>query len=334
MFTNFMSLVSIRTVWVPLLLSSVFLGAYIYLVDNTPVKVQRVRSLDGSAYAEITKLWVEGTYRAVGLGVSEALQYQRILFSSPKPLHVKNPVTSLVLRNNLSIACLQMDALWSYSDNSNIFMVEGNITLKADYQFNRHFNNSVLYTKSYYLLDGNQYLLMSTSIDKSKPSNEFKSCNSTTASATRNIRFDNYLEQMNSLTYPTGYLHIHSTSNDPVRDSIEDSYITNEEYLMIMASNIPKEVEIKKSAKSAGGVFMSLISIPGVLNANNALSTQRAAIEADRLAIVAKNKTYGDAMNIRIKYLTRMSDTLKCGRLPEYKAICDLGNNITYSKTE
>lgn len=332
MFNNFQSLFSARYVWAPLLLSSIFYGAFIYLDDITPVKVQRVRSMDSNAYDKITKLWVEGTYRAVGLGVPEALQSQRLILSKAKPVYVNNPVTSLVLRNNLSIACLQMDALWNYTNNSNIFMVEGNITLKGDHQFNHHLNNSVLYTKSYYLRDGNQYSLMATSIDKSKPTNEFKSCRSTMASATRNIRFDNYLEQMNSLTYPSGYLH--SNSNDPAGGAIEDTYITNEEYLMIMARNIPTEVKIEKSAKSAGGLFMSLISLPGVLRANNALSTQSADIEADRLALLVKNKAYGDATNIRAKYLTRMSDTLKCGSLPEYKSICDLGNNITYLKVK
>jgi hypothetical protein len=326
MYINFRSLFSIRFVWVPLLLSSIFYGAYVYLEPNTSGKVQRVRSLDSKAHVNISKLWVEGTYRSVGLGVSEGLQSQRLMFSMAKPLHVKNPVTNLVLRNNLSIACLQMDALWSYSDKSNIFMVEGNITLKGDRPFNHQLNNSVVYTKSYYLRDGNQYSLMSTSIDKSKPRNQFKRCSSTKTSATRNIRFDNYLEQMNALTYPSGYLHVDG--------GIEDSYITNEEYLMIMASNVPKEVKINKTAKSAGGLFMALLSIPGVLNTNKTLSSQSAAIEADRAALLVKNKAYGDSMNIRIKYLTRMSDTLKCGRLPEYKSICDLGNGITYLNTK
>jgi hypothetical protein len=333
MFNIFFSLFNFRLIWVPFTLAGVFYGAYIYHQSSNYDQVKRIRTLEISVYEKLSKQWVEGTYRAVGLGVTEGLQSKATFLSSPKPLFTKNPITSLVLRNNLSIACLQMDVIWNYIDNNDIFLVEGNITFKGDHPFNRHLNNSVLYIKSFYVRDEERYILMSTTIDKSKPRGEFKQCSDTRISATRNIRFDTYLEQMNALTFPSGYLAFSSPDNhQPITTVSESSYVSNEEYLHYMYNNKPTMPKLNKKAKGPGALFFTFLSLPGILSAKRTLAKQERAIDTDRAESLYFSKVYGNALAVRGKYLARMSETLKCGKSKEYQSICDLGGGITYEK--
>jgi hypothetical protein len=307
-----------------------FFLAHVFLSLESNKQLSRIKSLDSIAYTSLSNLWVEGTYRSVGLGASEGLQSTGGTLSGTKPLHVKNPITDFVLRNNLSIACLQMDGLWTFQGHDDIFVLEGNITFKGDYPFNKGLNNNVLYTKSYYLREGDNFELMSTSINKDKSRSEYKNCSDTKISVTRNIRFDNYLEQMNSLTYPSGYLPVELPSMVGFRENTQTSYITNQEYLARMKGMTPKYSEPVKTAKNANGLFMSFLSIPGLLNANKALDMQSKAIDVDHAAANVAMDDYTFALDLRVKYLTRMAGALNCDTSRMYEDICSLGGEITY----
>jgi hypothetical protein len=332
---NFFRAFSIfRFVWVPLSVAGILYFTHTYYSAPNTINVTRLNSKDEVVAVQLSKLWVEGTYRSVGLGASEGLQSESHFIYSPKPLHRKNPVTDYALHNNLSIACLQMDGIWSYKDKEDIFSIEGNITFKGDHPFNIHLNNSVLYTKSFYLREGNTFSLMSTSIRHGKPRGEYKSCSNDNISATRNIRFDNYLEQMNSLTYPSGYLAGELDSTVGYRKNSQTSYITNAQYVARMKNKVPLLTETNKSAKSAENLFVSLLSIPGILNANKSLRDQSEAIDADQALANTANDDYAYALDIRVQYLTRMADALNCEHSDEYQEICSLGGSITYKKNK
>lgn len=334
MINFFRSFFVLRFVWVPLSVAGILYFTHIYYSERNPVNVTRLKSVDEVVAGQLSKKWVKGTYRAVGLGASEGLQSERHFVYSAKPFHRKNPVADYALNNNLSIACLQIDGIWSYKDNGNIYYIDGNITFKGDHPFNNHLNNTILYTTSFYLREGNVFSLMSTSINQGKPKGEYKTCSNDHISFTRNIRFDNYLEQMNSLTYPSGYLSGELDSIEGYRKSSKKSYITNDQYVARMKNNVPLITETNKSAKSAGGLFVSFLTIPGLLSANNALSEQADAIDADQALANIASDDYAYALDIRVQYMKRMSDALNCDHTNEYQEICALGGEITYKKNK
>jgi hypothetical protein len=312
-------------------LSGLFFATHAYNSSDSGNQLNRIKTKNEATLNAISKLWFEGTYRSVGLGVSEGLQYKNTWRQSIKPLQMKNPITDYVLKNNLSIACLQMDALWHYNNKADVFMLEGNITFKGDHSFNKRLNNSVLYTRSFYSRNGNDFSLMSTSIDISKPRDNYKQCSNTDVTVSRNIRFDNYLEQMNSLTYPSGYLNTVLTEPRSGRKSSQTPYISNEEYIAKMNANVPVNTNIKKTAQGAMGLFTTFLSIPELLNGNNTLAKQELAITADIESQKEVNNTHAFALDIRIKYLSRMALALDCDRSNKYKSICKLGGGVTYN---
>lgn len=325
------SIILTRFVWVPLSIAALCL--YLYQENSIAVKSDiSPRSVASFAVQNrISKLWVEDIYLAVGLGASEGLQSRRTLFGSLSPIHMSNPISDIALKNNLSIACLQIDDVINYQGANDIYVVEGNITFKGAFEFNSDLDNSVVYIKSFYVNSVEDMNLMSTSIDRSKPTSDHKSCESKAVSMSRNIRFDNYLEQMNSLTFSTGYLA--QTYSESLPDlNLRDIYITNAEYFSLLL-NEPLEMEIiQGTALSAGGVFVSLLSLPGIVNANNTLDKQSRAIERDEVAqLIASNK-YSNELDFRVEYLKRMGDFLECGKSTKHQDVCYVDGEVRFAK--
>jgi hypothetical protein len=316
--------------WVPLLFAGVCYSAVFFLNGDSTSEVKLVKSMDAEAYRELSTKWIEGTYRSVGLGVTEGLQSKLGIISQPMPVYIRNPITDFALRNNLSIACLQMDGLWSVKGKEDIFVLEGNITFKGDYPFNSHLNNTVVYTKSYYLRDSDRFWLMSSSIDKSKKWGQEGICNSSNVAVTRKIRFDSYLEQMNSLTFPTGYLAFDVANFDDSRKRFRTSYITNEEYVSLMNKEVPTNIPKPKTAQSSTALLLSFLSVPGALSGSKVLDKQAKAIKADKKVAKYLNDKYAYASDIRFQYLTRMSEALMCETSIEYEDICSLGGETVF----
>lgn len=329
MFNFLKSLFPLRFVVIPLICAAIFYAIISYNLNRYDVHVKSESSFDYFSLNKLSKKWIENTYRSVGLGVSEGMQSDLSFFSGPKALYVNNPITDFALRNNLSIACLQMDQVRVFEGKPNVFVLEGNITFKGDFPFNKIFNNNVLYTKTFLLRVEEEFLVMSSSINMSKPRNEYKDCSSLRVSSTRNIRFDNYLEQMNSLTFPYSLVSAPVTNLNQLKERT-NAYITNEEYVSHMKANAPSFMQIQKTSKSEGALLGSILSVPGLLNANAILEGQTKAIDADRAAARILRNDLSEELNVRAQYLTRMAVALNCEQSSIYKDICDLGSGIIY----
>lgn len=326
----FKSIILARFVWVPL--SAAALSLYIY--NESSVRTQEDADPNPSSLYttknRLSKIWVEDIYRAVGLGASEGLQ-SSLMLGVASPVYIRNPISDIAIKNNLSIACMQIDDVIHYKGVSDIYVVEGNVTFKGAFEFNSHLNNSVVHIKSFYVNEDGYMTMMSSSIDRSKPSNDFKSCELKAATLSRNIRFDNYLEQMNSLTFKGGYLAPLYPGN--LNDlKLSDIYITNDEYFSLLL-NEPLEMEIiKGSAMSAGGFFVSLLSLSGILNANNALAKHSSAIDKDIKAQLKASDKFSKALDFRVEYLKRMDDYLECGKSNKHHDVCYIDGEVRFGK--